>query len=1499
MLMKRLLLLAALVACSPGLGGYPCTKDDECPTGSICGAGGKCQAGPACSAGQTLCHACVDLAIDTANCGSCGNACPGDPHGTASCASGSCALACGVGFVKQGAGCIGPPPAPSGLTAVGAQGSVALSWSAVAGADHYQIERGTSAGGPYTQLATTTGTTYSDTSAAPGTNYFYVVAAVNGAGAGALSAEAAALTAPAAPAGVTATPGSGQISLSWTASATATGYAVQRSTQSGGPYSSAGTSSVSSFLDSGLLDGTTYYYVVFASNASGTSLASTEVKATTRTATAGPGHLTAVGSLSAISLSWDAVTSASGYNIYRSSTNQAGSFNRVGNSTSPAFTDVTGVVSGSDYYYQVAAVLAGLEGGATSIAVPAAPSSLAASGSPNEVVLTWTGSAAATGYTIYRGPASNSYDTTFASTTARYDDQSAGNVAYFYQVQATAPGAIRNSIELPVPAAPTLLFANLPLPGNVPLAWTAPSPAPSGYHVLRSSGGAFAPLDTGAPLTATSYTDTDPAVTNAATFQYEVTSVIGSGSRASSPATIYAAPSTPLASGAATSINISWSAVTGPSSYELERATAAAGPFAEVGTLIGQTASPQASDSGTIASKEYWYRVRSYDSASQSAGLPSAVVHVPGQPTAPSLQGGLGNVKVTWTGGSGAAQFDVVRTNSGTVVPITNVGPSPYTDADPALSNSVSYSYDVEAKDGNGSRVSDSTQLLVAPVFAATTSVPAQINLSWSAVNGATGGYVVSSGSSATGPFTAGSPTSATSATDTTVAPSSSEFYVVQSVASGSMSMFSTVLAVPAAPAPSASGDPASIAIAWTGSGVESSWLVERGTSSGSYGTPASVFTPSRTDAVTSAAYFYRVTALGPLASRQGSELAVPSARTVSESGGGAGSVSLSWTAGSEGTPVTLTALNLQRTILGQSKTLVIALGAGDTSTTDAGLDAATAYQYSLQAVAGSASRNSATLLLPESASLTQANGFGAKVQLAWSNSPSATGYTVFRDASQIATPAAGTTTLTDTTANPAAHTYLLRASADLYRDSGTLTMPAPPTHLAPTATGTSISLTWDAVAGVTWRVLRSTSSGGEDPSSALASGLTSPSYTDASLTPDSTFFYVVQATAPNTQSFPSSETSATAIDTPTGLAGSQSNHHSQISWTPSVGASSYVVSRSSTLAGTYTQVGTPTAATFSETLTTSAIATVFYKVAATDGTHVTPTSAPLQVDPRQFCVLNTNTNKIESYDETQTSPATPLKMMTSPISGGGGGGAGSPFGLAADITTHDLFIAGNAVPDVFAFGLPLGAPPLPYSPLQYPQGTENVSAQAGMFFVVSSNVNQVNWYSQATGLQLGGLLLSGSAFPVDAQYDSTTGELFVLNSGTTPSIQVFDLATSTLKRSGSPNPLFSAPMALAIDSVNDKLYVSDNGTGIVSRFPSRTWTGSVLTADKTTTQATRPHGISLDVLGGWLRVTNINGGTQNVVFMFPLDLSGTPASFVGAFGNNCCHGPAAITLSN
>jgi hypothetical protein len=87
------------------------------------------------------------------------------------------------------------PGAPTGLTATATAGKVSLSWSVPSGAavTGYKLVRGTSsAGESSTPIATVTTASYDDTTAAPGTTYFYKVAATSSAGRGPLSNETSA-----------------------------------------------------------------------------------------------------------------------------------------------------------------------------------------------------------------------------------------------------------------------------------------------------------------------------------------------------------------------------------------------------------------------------------------------------------------------------------------------------------------------------------------------------------------------------------------------------------------------------------------------------------------------------------------------------------------------------------------------------------------------------------------------------------------------------------------------------------------------------------------------------------------------------------------------------------------------------------------------------------------------------------------------------------------------------------------------------------------------------------------------------------------------------------------------------------------------------------------------------------------------------------------------------------------------------------------------------------
>ncbi len=107
-------------------------------------------------------------------------------------------------------------------------------------------------------------------------------------------------SAPPPPTGLTPTAGNAQVALTWNASSGATSYNVKRSTTSGGPYTTITNVATTSYTDTGLANGTTYYYVVSALNSNGESANSGQVSATpTATTLLSQGHPVTVSSFQA------------------------------------------------------------------------------------------------------------------------------------------------------------------------------------------------------------------------------------------------------------------------------------------------------------------------------------------------------------------------------------------------------------------------------------------------------------------------------------------------------------------------------------------------------------------------------------------------------------------------------------------------------------------------------------------------------------------------------------------------------------------------------------------------------------------------------------------------------------------------------------------------------------------------------------------------------------------------------------------------------------------------------------------------------------------------------------------------------------------------------------------------------------------------------------------------------------------------------------------------
>lgn len=171
-----------------------------------------------------------------------------------------------------------PPSVPTYLTAVAVTDTkVSLRWLASTdnvGVTAYIINRN----GSHLATSTTAMTVYSDTTCTASNMYTYTVAAIDAAGnESAFSSSATTTTyptgtgdisVPSAPTLLTATRSSSSaIALLWSVSVShdVSGYNIYRATSSSGPFTTiVGITTTTSFVDTGLTTGTTYYYEVTA-----------------------------------------------------------------------------------------------------------------------------------------------------------------------------------------------------------------------------------------------------------------------------------------------------------------------------------------------------------------------------------------------------------------------------------------------------------------------------------------------------------------------------------------------------------------------------------------------------------------------------------------------------------------------------------------------------------------------------------------------------------------------------------------------------------------------------------------------------------------------------------------------------------------------------------------------------------------------------------------------------------------------------------------------------------------------------------------------------------------------------------------------------------------------------------------------------------------------------------------------------------------------------------
>ena len=347
--------------------------------------------------------------------------------------------AAGAGASAQASSTVTPSAkaaSPTAVIATPTNGAISLTWTAPMDTGGstltgYLVEQSVDGGVTWTTAATTATPSTSLTGLVNGTTYSYRVRANNSIGSGAASAVATTtpFTTPGAPRNVAAMAGDKEVVLTWSAPTVSggsaiTGYVVQQSTD-GSTWTTVDTPTVASSVITGLMNGASYSYRVFAVNAAVGNIdtiatsgatASTIVTATPKTTSSAPQALTPVAGNRQIVLTWtapvdDGGVSLTGYIVQRSVDGGRTWTTVLTTSTSTTTATIAGLTNGIAYVFRVAATNSAGVGAASTwvtsapVASPTAPASLAATAQSTGATLNWVapvddGGAAVVGYRI-------------------------------------------------------------------------------------------------------------------------------------------------------------------------------------------------------------------------------------------------------------------------------------------------------------------------------------------------------------------------------------------------------------------------------------------------------------------------------------------------------------------------------------------------------------------------------------------------------------------------------------------------------------------------------------------------------------------------------------------------------------------------------------------------------------------------------------------------------------------------------------------------------------------------------------------------------------------------------------------------------------------------------------------------------------------------------------------------------------------------------------------
>ena len=514
-----------------------------------------------------------------------------------------------------------------------------------------------------------------------------------------------------------------------------------------------------------------------------------------------PSGLSVSNTIASLTLKWNAVTDATGYEIYRAGTD--GKYSKIKTVTSTSYVD-TNVKNNAQYSYRIKAYNTACTSAFSTAAslkkTQISVSNLKADANGSKVQLSWTGGVTgAEGYVIYRRTEDGSYAEIGRTAGNTYSDTISAGIKYYYAVAVYSGSRTEDKcpeVGVMYLAEPAVTGASN-ITSGVQVKWSKVTGA-TGYIVYHKGAGKgwarIADIKDGSTV---NYTDT--TAESGTTYTYTVRAYNkDTMSDWNSTKSLMRISDTTLtgASNITYGVQVKWSQVTGATGYIVYRKGAGKGWGRIADIKSGSTVSY--TDTTAASGTTYTYTVRAYNGNTMGDWHSAKSVMRISDTTLTGASNITYGVQVKWSRVTGATGYIVYRKGAGKgwarIADIKNGSTVSYTDTTAA--SGTTYTYTVRAY--NGSTMGDwhstkSVKRLSDPKLTSASKVSGGINVRWTGVTGATG-YIVyrKSGSGSWGRIADIKSGSTVSYTDRTAKAGTTYTYTVRAYSGSTMGDWSS-----------------------------------------------------------------------------------------------------------------------------------------------------------------------------------------------------------------------------------------------------------------------------------------------------------------------------------------------------------------------------------------------------------------------------------------------------------------------------------------------------------------------------------------------------------------------------------------------------------------------------------------------------------------------------------------------------------------------------------